>query len=110
MKRITTFLSKWSGTILTTSIIILVGTLFLQSLSATTDQLKHQQKTLELMDANSKLKVENAVLNLRLRHSDEIINQQNSIIKNMYDRLRQWENLPPYPDEENKERPSRSDA
>ena len=106
-----TFFQGWGSTIFVAVVILGLGILpVIQSISHSTEQLHLQQELLEIHQINGQLNVNNAVMELQLDHANELLDQQHDIIRNMYEQLKQWENLPPFPEEEGKPRPNRSDA
>ena len=103
-------LNGWGTTIFVVVVILGLGILpIIQGISHSAKQLQLQQELIELHQFNGHLNTDNAIMRLQLDHANEVLDQQHNMIRGMYEQLRQWENLPPFPEEE-KPRPNRSDA
>jgi hypothetical protein len=105
------FLQSWGSTVLIVIVILSLGILpIFQGISHSAKQLRLQQELIELYQFNGHLNTDNAIMRLQLDHANEVLDQQHDMIRGMYEQLRQWENLPPFPGEEKKPRPNRSEA
>jgi len=103
-------LDGWVPTVFIVIVFLGIGTgVVVQQISHTSKQLKQQYELLDLMnfnqqliDTNHKLRNDNEKANIQIQHMDNFIRQ-------MYNRLRLYENLPPLDGEED-DQPNRSDA
>ena len=104
-------LAGWWSTIFVVIVILGLGILpIIQGISHSAKQLHSQQELIELYQINGELNTDNAIMRLQLNHANEVLNQQHNMIRDMYEQLRQWEDLPPFPGEGEKTRPNRSEA
>jgi predicted PurR-regulated permease PerM len=79
-----------------------------QQISHTSEQLKQQYEQLDLMNFNQQLIDTNHKLRIDNEKADQQIQHMDNFIRQMYNRLRLYENLPPFPGED--KQPNRSDA
>ncbi len=103
--------SDWGFTACVIIVILGLGTLpIIQGISHSAKELKYQQEVIDLYHINGRLNTDNAIMQLQLNHANDVLDQQHDMIRGMYEQLRQWEDLPPFPGEKDKPRPNRSDA
>ena len=102
-------LDEWGGHIFVAIVIIGLGAgNIYQSISYTSEKLEEQIEYIDLMNFNQQLINDNNKLLEVNRKQIFQIQQMDSFIQQMYNRLRKYENLPPLPGQE--EKPNKSEA
>ena len=104
-------LDGWASTIFVVIVILGLGTLpIIQGISYSAKEIKYQQELMDLYHINGQLNTENAIKEIQLEQADEVLEQQHQMLRDMYNKLRHYEKLPPFPEEDKKDRPNRSEA
>jgi len=103
--------NDWGFTVFIFIVILGLGTLpIIQGISYSAKELKYQQELIDLYHLNGQLTTDSAIKELQLEQADEVLELQHNLLRDMHNRLKKWESLPPWPGEGKESRPNRSEA
>ena len=104
-------MKDWLSTIFIVIVILGLGTLpIIQGISYSAKEIKYQEELMDLYYINGQLNTENAIKEIQLEQADEVLERQHQMLRDMYNKLRQYEKIPSFPGEDDQKRPNRSEA
>lgn len=105
MKKLLSLIDGWVGSVAIIAIIICLCTgLYFQKTSYDASELKYKQELINQFHLNQKLVGENVELKLKINEAERIMFNNQQIMRLLYERLRQYEDLPPLPGPDGKQR------
>jgi len=105
------FLQDWGSTLFHGFVIFGLGAIVItQNLQHAAIQLKLQEELIDVYHFNGQLTTDNAIKELQIEQMEQVLDQQHDLLREMYKELNKLKGFPPFPGEEEKPRPNRSEA
>ncbi len=105
------FFEDWGSAIFSLIVVFGLGTIIIvQTLRHTTSQLKLQEELIDVYHFNGQLGTDNAIKDLQLEQANEMLEHQHKILEEMYREIMKLKSIPPFPGQDKKDRPNRSEA